>query len=149
VKHKKHTNTRLLWRKGLCYNSHNMSDGVKNGFTILEVVLVLAVTVALLVGLLAGTGTVIARQRYNDSVTSFRDFLQRQYSLVADVQNNSMQVDCRRTGTIENGFSVSAGGPDTGGRGRSDCLIYGRLFFFFFFFLEISRNPFKGFFLKN
>lgn len=105
-----------------------MSDGgMKRGFTILELVLVLAVTAALLVGLLAGTGTVIARQRYNDSVSSFRDFLQRQYSLVADVQNNSTEFNCRRTGTIQAGFQISGGGDDTGGRGRSDCLVYGRL----------------------
>jgi len=116
-----------------------MSGGVKSGFTILELVLVLAVTAALLVGLLAGTGTAIARQRYNDSVTSFRDFLQRQYSLVADVQNNSIQVNCRRTGSIESGFAISAGGPDTGGRGRSNCLVYGRLLEFN---LPASEIPF-------
>jgi len=121
-----------------------MSGGAKSGFTILELVLVLAVTAALLVGLLAGTGTAIARQRYNDSVTSFRDFLQRQYSLVADVQNNSTDVDCRRTGTIESGFSISAGGPDTGGRGRSDCLIYGRLLEFGLTGID-AQNEIPGF----
>ena len=60
----------------------------KKGFTILEVTLFLAITGLLLVGLLATTWNSISRQRTNDIVQNFADFLGSQYSAVANVQSN-------------------------------------------------------------
>lgn len=54
----------------------------KSGFTIIEVMLVLGLTGLLLVGLLGGTFSSIATQRYNDSVRSFAEYLRTVYGEV-------------------------------------------------------------------
>lgn len=54
----------------------------KSGFTLIEVMLFLAVTGLVLVGILGGTYSNIATQRYNDSVRSFAEFLRQVYSEV-------------------------------------------------------------------
>lgn len=54
----------------------------KAGFTLIEVMLFLAVTGLILVGILGGTYSNIATQRYNDSVRSFAEFLRQVYSEV-------------------------------------------------------------------
>lgn len=54
----------------------------KQGFTIIEVMLVLGLTGLLIVGMLGGTFTAIAHQRYNDSVRSFAEYLRTIYSEV-------------------------------------------------------------------
>lgn len=56
------------------YQSESSSEEVKRGFTIIEVMLVLAITGLMLVGVIAGTYSSIATQRYNDSVRSFSEF---------------------------------------------------------------------------
>lgn len=74
----------------------------RRGFTIVEVTLFLALSGALMVGLIAGTTISISRQRYNDSVVTFSEALRAAYSDVVNVQNEPMQ-------------------------GRSDRAVYGRL----------------------
>lgn len=54
----------------------------KKGFTLIEVMLFLGITGLLLVGLLSGTSSAIARQRYNDTVRNFAEYLRRIYSEV-------------------------------------------------------------------
>lgn len=54
----------------------------KSGFTIIEVMLFLAVAGLLMVGVLGGTYSSIATQRYNDSVRGFAEFLRQIYSEV-------------------------------------------------------------------
>ena len=54
----------------------------KSGFTLIEVMLFLAITGLLLIGVLGGTYSAIATQRYNDSVRSFAEFLRQIYSEV-------------------------------------------------------------------
>ncbi len=54
----------------------------KEGFTLIEVMLVLAITGLMLVGLIGGSYTSIARQRYLDSLNSFAEYLSRIYSEV-------------------------------------------------------------------
>lgn len=54
----------------------------KKGFTLIEVMLVLGLTGLLLVGMLTGTFTAIAHQRYSDSVRSFAEYLRAVYSEV-------------------------------------------------------------------
>ena len=59
----------------------------KKGFTIIEVALFVAVSGFILVGIIIGTGTSLFRQRYNDSVQNFAEFLRTVYAQVSAVQN--------------------------------------------------------------
>lgn len=77
----------------------------KKGFTLIEVILFLAISSAVLIAILAGTGRSLAQQRYNDSVQDISSFLQSQYSSVINVRNSS-------------------------GRGNADLAIYGKLIVF-------------------
>lgn len=58
------------------------SEAERQGFTMLEVTLVLALTGLLLIGLLGGTAAAIQAQRYNDSVRSYAEYLRTIYSEV-------------------------------------------------------------------
>lgn len=71
------------------------------GFTLVEVSLFLAISGMLLIGIIVGTQSSIAAQRFNDSVQNFVEFLRTVYS---EVEN-----------------------PQSPGDGRSDYAIYGRL----------------------
>ena len=55
---------------------------VKSGFSVIEVMLVLGISGLMLVGLLAGTFTSIASQRYTDAVRSFAEFFRSVYNEV-------------------------------------------------------------------
>ena len=54
----------------------------KKGFTMIEVSIFLAITGLLLIGVLAGTYSSIARERYNDSVRSFAEYFRQIYGEV-------------------------------------------------------------------
>lgn len=54
----------------------------KKGFTLIEVSIFLAITGLLLVGVLGGTYSNIAHQRYNDSVRSFAEYFRQVYAEV-------------------------------------------------------------------
>lgn len=58
------------------------SKNAKSGFTVIEVMLFLAITGMLLIGVLGGTYLSISSQRYNDSVRSFAEFLRQLYAEV-------------------------------------------------------------------
>lgn len=58
----------------------------KKGFTLIEVVLFLALSGALVASLIAGTSRSISQKRYNDTVDNFVDYLQGLYSDVNYVQ---------------------------------------------------------------
>lgn len=91
----------------------------KKGFTIIEVTLVLAITGLLTVSILIGVQFAINNQRYNDSVNSFKSFLQSQYASVStpNIQKENRTVEC-----------------GTENRGRTECVVLGRL-------LTIDTNP--------
>ena len=76
--------------------------GKKSGFTIIEILLFLAIAGALVAGVIASTVAPISRQRYNTGVDVFVDFLEGIYSSVTSVQNVS-------------------------GNGRSNIIVYGKL----------------------
>lgn len=76
----------------------------RKGFTLVEVVLFLAVSAMLFVGIIAGTGNSLQQQRYNDSVQNFVEFLRSVYSQVSN--------------------------PQSVGGGNSDYALYGRLISF-------------------
>ncbi|MGI6612277.1 MAG: type II secretion system protein [Candidatus Nanosyncoccaceae bacterium] len=85
------------------------------GFTVIEVVLVLAITGLMAVSALLGVRGSINNQRYSDSVNSFRDFLRNQY-------NNVTSTDIA---TRDLSISNYCGGISQ--RGRTNCLVLGRL----------------------
>ena len=92
-----------------------------HGFTIIETMLVLAITGLLVASLLAGIGTSIGVQRYRDSVTTLKSTLQDQYSRVTNVSNT-------REGTWacdDNAIPAATNGSGTS-RGQSDCVLLGR-----------------------
>lgn len=77
---------------------------IRNGFTLVEVMLFLAVSGLLLAGVLGMTQSSISSQRFNDATQSFAEFLRKVYS---DVSN-----------------------PQSIGDGRSDYAIYGKAIVF-------------------
>lgn len=81
------------------------------GFTIIEVMLFLAITGALAVAVLAGAGASIASQRYKDAVATLQSDVQQQYEDATSVINDRQEnIDgC------------------TGNRGRSECVLLGKL----------------------
>lgn len=79
----------------------------RQGFTLVEVSLFLALTGLLFVGVIAGMQNSVTQQRYNDSVRSFAEFLKTAYSKVANVQG------------LAGGFG-----------GKSEKAIYGKLIVF-------------------
>ncbi len=83
----------------------------KQGFTLIETMLVLGITGLILIGALAGTYQSIARQRYNDSVRSYAEFLRRIYSEVAAPE------------------SLGSSGT-TAGVGQSNTAVYGKAVIF-------------------
>lgn len=58
------------------------SEEAKTGFTIIEVMIFLAISGLLFITVIGGTYAAIATQRYNDSVRSFAEFLRQTYSEV-------------------------------------------------------------------
>lgn len=62
--------------------------GYRNGFTLVEISLFLAITAVIFVGIVAGTQNSVYQQRYNDAVQSFVDFLKNNYSQVMNVQSD-------------------------------------------------------------
>ena len=87
----------------------------KHGFTIIEVVLFLAISGGLAVMLLVGTAGAIQRQQYRDSVESFANFLNVQYSRVISVENDR-----------NNDRSCPLITTEVASRGQSDCVVVGR-----------------------
>ena len=97
----------------------------QKGFTIIEVMLFLALSGFLLVGILAGTGSSIANQRYKDAVQDAADALRSAYSFVADTQvetRDKKQGACG--GTVE-GADYGSDNEANLYRGRTTCAVYG------------------------
>ena len=97
-----------------------MTTRAERGFTIIEVMLFLAITGALSAALMIGVGTGVTQQRYLDSVRSFKALVQNQYAAVINTENQNVTTQqCNSsTGAIESGAR--------GDWGASDCVILGR-----------------------
>lgn len=120
----------------------------QKGFTIIEVMLFLAISGFLFVGIAAGAGANIARQRYQTSVQDLTEFLRAQYSAVANTQvslratTNEEKIFCANTVMdLVDQANWQWKGGSTGidgtalkekdqARGRTDCLIYGKVVIF-------------------
>jgi prepilin-type N-terminal cleavage/methylation domain-containing protein len=96
-----------------------MTDRQHNGFTIIELMLVLAISGSLVAAIFVGSSTAINQQRYRDSVNSLKSFIQNQYDQVSNTLNDRTGTEgCTSTATI-------TATPQS--RGTSDCVIMGRL----------------------
>lgn len=93
-----------------------MQGKYQRGFTIVEVVLFLAISGTLAIVLLAATTAAIQQQQYRDSVQSFAGFLRGQYEKVISVENDRTPADNCPIASSTSGA----------GRGQSDCVIVGR-----------------------
>lgn len=92
----------------------------EGGFTMIEVILFLAIAGMMLAGVLVGISGSVNRQRYDEAVVSFQDFLQGQYNLVDNVRSNRPDDrPCAAPG------GISVGGSQA--RGTSECTVVGRL----------------------
>lgn len=76
------------------------SEDSKEGFTLIEVMLVLAITGLMLVGLIGGSYTTIARQRYTDALNSFAEYLSRTYSEVISPESLGQGTSDRNSGNL-------------------------------------------------
>lgn len=93
------------------------------GFTIIEVILFLAVTGALFAALMVGVNNGITQQRYSDSVNNYKALLQNQYAEVVSTRNeNNRDWTCNVDGSVTLGSTSSRGT-----RGTSECVILGRV----------------------
>ena len=102
-----------------------MNRTKQRGFTIIEVSLFVAISGVLAVLLLMGWTVTVNTERYKDSATSLQTFLQQQYNLVYNVENDRTQRwECTvpASGQV-NVQSVDLEGAD---RGTTDCLLMGR-----------------------
>lgn len=91
----------------------------QNGFTIIEVLMFIAISGLLLLGAMASINGSINSSRFNDAVNSTTSYIQTQYSEVASGRNSrNSNVNCA------NGV-VTPGGTSTAG--MTDCVILGRL----------------------
>ena len=101
-----------------------MRHSKQKGFTIIEVMLVLALTGLLFVGLVAGFSGNLARQRYKDSVQDVAEQLRSLYSLVF---NPRVEIRDKSNSAC---YGLSSGGYEIGdkvnaNRGRSNCIVLG------------------------
>ena len=91
------------------------------GFTVIEVVLFLAISSALIVGLISATGLSLNNQRYKDAADTFKSTLQQQYADLMSVQN----------AREDNWYCGAGAQPDEDAgtqqdRGQSDCMLMGK-----------------------
>lgn len=88
------------------------------GFTIIEVMLFLAISGALVTMLLVGVSASIQREQYRDATQSFAQFMRSQYDGVINVENNHNNNHPRKCPLISST-------PPTY-NGQSHCVIVGR-----------------------
>lgn len=95
----------------------------QRGFTIIEVMLFLAISAALAAALMGGWSLAVNTQSYKDSVVSLKTKLQEQYTNAVAVQNDrSGALSCNNSGGV---VSISGTGSESA-RGASDCVVLGR-----------------------
>ena len=74
-----------------------MQTSDDQGFTVIEVMLFLAVSALMIVMVFVGMGAQIARTRFNDGIRSTQAFLQQQYSdVVSGLNDRDASVGCNR-----------------------------------------------------
>lgn len=95
---------------------------VRNGgFTVIEIMLFLAVSGALVIAILAASGVAVTQQRYKDAALGVESLLQSQYVDASNVFNSRGDT---LTCTNNDGTLLIA--PGAGSRGASECVVLGR-----------------------
>lgn len=90
------------------------SSDPSRGFTIIEVVLFLAITGLMMAGILAAVGAGVNGKRYTEAVDSFQDFLISQYDQTDNVANTHEAT-------------IGCNGATPRPAGTSNCSVIGRL----------------------
>ncbi len=101
-----------------------MTAGSDKGFTIIEVMLFLAITGVLFATLIVGVGANIFRQNYLNSVRSYEALLQSEY---AEAVSTKQEVDASLRECTGGAVPITGGSSRSTGRGTTDCIILGRL----------------------
>lgn len=96
-----------------------MGSKFSSGFTIIEVMLFLAITGLMLAGILANANRSVNEQHYRDGVESVRNVFASEYAKVYSLTNSA-------TSAVANPC-VDDGAAPAKARGMSDCLYVGRL----------------------
>lgn len=94
------------------------------GFTIIEVSLFLALSGLLMVGLIAGTNASISRQRYNDAVNNFAEYLRTAYNDVANISTDNAIQGANAAGRSKYAVYGKLITIGEGGTGNSQALAY-------------------------
>lgn len=92
----------------------------RRGFTIIEVVLFLAITGLMLAGILTAVGAGVNAKRYTEAVDSFHDFLISQFDQVDNVANTA-----NASGVTSSNVRCNTDAPKPAG--TTSCSIVGRL----------------------
>lgn len=97
---------------------------MKKAFTIIEVMLVLGVSGMMIATMLIGWNANIEKQRYNDSVNTFKADLQ---SVFSDVENQSNEKGNTRIKCNDAGKNISITRDSSGSpTGSSNCVVLGK-----------------------
>ena len=97
---------------------------MKKAFTIIEVMLVLGVSGLMIATMLIGWNANIEKQRYNDSVNTFKSDLQ---SVFSDVENQSNEKGNTRIKCNDTGMNISITRDNSGSQtGSSNCVVLGK-----------------------
>ena len=106
----------------------------RRGFTLIEVMLFLAVSALMFTGLVYTTSRNIASQRFSSSVQDFTSFLRQVYNQVEDVQiaNRTKTSTPRKYCTLDSQLDDVRGvsTTETAASGRTECSVYGKLMVF-------------------
>lgn len=101
-----------------------MTINSTKGFTIIEVMLFLAITGGLFAALMVGVNVGIVQQRYRDSGRSYQSLIQDQYARVLNTQNDreaSLTCNPDGSGNVDDTTTIPRGT-----QGASECVILGR-----------------------
>jgi type II secretory pathway pseudopilin PulG len=106
-----------------------MNTRFTSGFTIIEVMLFLAITGLLIAGILGGTTASLNSQRYRDGVENFRNEIRSQYETVYSLTNlNTTDAGALGSNSVDPcSIMEDDTTPLKSYRGTSNCLYVGRL----------------------
>lgn len=98
-----------------------MSKVNESGFTVIEVILFLAITGLLFAVLMVGVGAGINQQRYLDSARAYKALIQNQYAATLNIDNQiTNDWGCQTGGVVDQNTPRS-------NRGTSECVILGKV----------------------
>ena len=91
----------------------------KKGFTIIEIMLVIAISGLMIYGVFANSSRQVSERQYREGVQTFRDFIAQQFEDVKNLKNDNDRLrDLRKFGC-----GVATGAD----RGTSNCVYSGKL----------------------